>query len=205
MTPLSDKIFRNVPCLSCCSLLEIQSRILRHLFKMNRVYRSFSRISTSQVCAAWYAWHPKSRTAHIFGVLHTVLNFEMFSHALTEECEGVIKQHFPVSQTVSQETGRAMSAVAPLCGFPTLCCWEWKGFRGCTHRCEQPAAACSSLRGSKLPHGCRFELSATHLSTCHGFISQVRKPRVCTWHGIFFFPFHFHFISFLHPSLIVLR
>lgn len=91
-------------------------------------------------------------TLNTLSEVYTLLQtLKCFSHALTEECEGVTKRHFPVSQTVSQETRRAMSAVAPLCGFPMLCCREWKSFRGCTRCCERPPAA--SL-GSKLPHSC---------------------------------------------------
>lgn len=58
----------------------------------------------------------------------------------TRECEGVVKQRFPASQSVSRETRRAPSALSPLCGLTLLCCWEWKGFR------EQPIVTVQSHR-----------------------------------------------------------
>lgn len=65
--------------------------------------------------------------------LHTLvwtLCSGLFPHVCTNECEGVVKQWFPASQSVSRETRRARSAISPLCGLTLLCCSEWKGFRG---------------------------------------------------------------------------
>lgn len=113
-----------------------------------------------------------------------LLCFDLFQHVRTQECEGVVKQHFPASQTVSRETRRALTAIYPLCGLTLLCCWEWKGFRG-----YPPLRAASSAFSVQSHHTAASScLAGANLNMCKVlyYTKCVKTKKMTHFHNHYF-------------------